>query len=60
MQEFKCDPGTHLAMSCEVFQVEITVSGQTFPSGDESRCIGRPWWGMLRENKCMHVEEEEE
>ncbi len=19
MQEFKCDPGTHLAMSCEVF-----------------------------------------
>lgn len=47
MQEFKCDPGAHLAMLCEVCQLEITVSGQTFPSGDESRFIGLPWCGIF-------------
>lgn len=57
MQEFKCDPGAHLAVSCEVCQLEIIVSGRTFPSGDRSRCIGWPWWGIMMGNECMHVEE---
>lgn len=57
MQEFKCDPGAHLAVSCEVDLLEIIVSGQTSPSGAGSRCIGRPWWGILMGNECVHVEE---
>lgn len=57
MQEFKCDPGAHLAVSCEVCQLEIIVSGRTFPSGDRSRCLWWPWWGIMMGNEGMHVEE---